>query len=590
MAELLDYLSSKYGIRDVQRINERLLELSSIIEISQILNATLELNSILNQLLLIPMGRLMIGRGVIFLKRNNRFRPEHAKGLRLPEPSPEFSARQLPQEPIFHHADESSGKTNDVFAEFCRKFKLPIYIPLKAQDQLLGALFFGDKLNGKIFSPEERNFLTSLANIAATAIANALKVEEIRAINRELDQRIQQLKTLFDINQGLTATFDITKIKKLLSYAIMGQMVVNQIALIIFPDQFSGGIDAVGFRQEAMESLVEALHQLESHTTALMTEELPYPELRERLIRLNVRVIIPLRSQNQMMGAVLLGPKINQQPYSAADLEFLSTLVNQATISLENARLFQETLEKQRIEQELQVARNIQQMLLPHTIPDIPGYQVWGINLPSREVGGDYFDIIPLNEQEVAIAIGDVSGKSVPAALLMANLQAGLRTLITTGIPLPELVGKLNHLIHQNTDLDKYITFFLGILNRETHRFQYVNAGHNPPLLLRADGTTEQLTTGGLILGMMPDFPYEMGNVRFEPDDFLFCYTDGVNESLNNQEEEFGEERLHTFLTTHRHLPVQQIAHQLVEALQTFSQGVPQFDDITMILLKRKQQ
>ncbi len=588
MTELLNYLSNKYGTRDVQQINERMLELASIFEISQILNASLELENILNQLLLIPMGRLMIGRGVIFLKQGEQFIAKHSKGISLQKESLSFPAEELPSAPHFEIENADEQGTFHSFHQFRKAYKLPIYVPLKSQNQLLGALFFGNKLNRKPFSPEEHKFLTSLANIASTAISNALKVEEIRSINRELDQRIQQLKTLFDINQGFTATFEIDKIKKLLTYTLMGQMVVNHVAMVFFQDHYFSGIDTLGFNRDAIESLLPLLENLKEEMTALPTEQITHSTLRSKLKKLDVQVIIPLRSQNKMIGVILLGKKINGQDYTSADLEFLSTLVNQAIVALENARLFQETLEKQRIEQELQVARKIQTMLLPRSLPEIPGYEVWGTNLSSREVGGDYFDIIPLAEDEVALAIGDVSGKSVPAALLMANLQAGLRTLIDTGIPLPQLVGRLNNLIYHNTDLDKYITFFLGILNWRNHRFRYVNAGHNPPFLVRAGGQVETLTRGGLILGMMPDFPYEMGEVHFDPNDLLFCFTDGVNESLNARDEEFGDERLLRFLQTHHTQPVESIARTLIQELQEFSRGVPQYDDITMLLLKRE--
>ena len=217
---------------------------------------------------------------------------------------------------------------------------------------------------------------------------------------------------------------------------------------------------------------------------AQLVGECVNPSLKNRLLELGAKVIIPMRHQNRSLGIIFLGEKLNKNPYSETELEFLSTIVNQAIISLENSRLFKETLEKERMEQELQVAKIIQKKLLPQGDHSHCGYDIWGLNSPSKEVGGDYFDIIPINDKQFALAIGDVSGKSIPAALLMANLQAGLRTIITENQHLDKVVGKLNNLIYQNTDVDRYITFFIGILDIATHEFNFVNAGHNPPFLL----------------------------------------------------------------------------------------------------------
>jgi sigma-B regulation protein RsbU (phosphoserine phosphatase) len=233
------------------------------------------------------------------------------------------------------------------------------------------------------------------------------------------------------------------------------------------------------------------------------------------------------------------------------------------------------------------VAKSIQKKLLPREIVQIQGYDTWGINNSSKEVGGDYFDIIPVSPQRFALAIGDVSGKSVPAALIMANLQAGLRTIISENPHLDQVVGKLNTLIYHNTDLDKYITFFIGVLDAESHEFTYVNAGHNPPLFIDSKNNFHLLEEGGIILGMMPDFIYKVGKIKFKADDVLVCYTDGVNEALNLEEEEFGEERLKELIIKHRELDSQQLSDKIIEEIYRFSEGVPQYDDITLLMTKR---
>ena len=589
MAGFQDYLSDKYQTENIQAINERLLELSSLFEISQILNSSLELNEVLNNILLIPMGRLMISRGAILLQAGDNFQLRLGKGVAEEAGKINFSEKDLPSEVYLTDdiAKKNKAKITDDFRSFLTDQKFAIAVPIKSQNKLIGLVLYGHKLTKQIFAEEEIDFMLSLANLSATAIMNALKVEEIKNINLQLDERIQQLKTLFDIAQGLSATLDSDKIVKLLTYALMGQMLVYHYAIVIQRNGDLQKIDCKGFLQDTIENVSTELSKYPVLESAAIIDAIEPKALKDQLWKIGARIFIPLRHQNQNIGYILLGEKINKQKYTDIDVEFLTTLVNQAVISIENARLFKETLEKQRIEQELQVAKTIQTKLLPREIITVPGYDIWGINKSSKEVGGDYYDVIPISDSTMALAIADVSGKSVPAALLMANLQAGLRSLIREDIPLNQIVGRLNNLIHQNTDLDKYITFFVGILNTHSHDFSYVNAGHNPPMFLHPDGNLDLLDVGGIILGMIPDYHYETGKIKFQPKDILICYTDGVNEALDRKEDEYGEERLQKFIIGNNKLGAKTLAEGLVADILKFSEGAPQYDDITLLISKR---
>lgn len=587
MAKLLDYLSEKYPAEHTKAINERLVELSSLFEISQILNATLELDNVLNNILLIPMGRLMISRGIVFIRKGETFLPRLWKGLSSDVSTFLFAVQDFPAELRSGAHAKQDGISPPLLQAFMNRHELSIVIPLKSQNQLVGLTFYGNKINRAAFRNEEIDFLNSLANISASSVENALKVDEIRFINKQLDERIQQLKTMFDITQGLSATLDSEKIVKLLTYALMGQMLVYHYAIAIYRNQNLQKLDCKGFLGDSVESLATNQKNFDDIHTSTLISDFPNAELKDRLWKIGARVFIPMRHQNKTLGFILLGEKISKQDFTSLDLEFLTTLVSQAVISLENARLFKETLEKQRIEQELQVAKTIQQKLLPHEITEIPDYDVFGLNIPSKEVGGDYFDLISLSSGQFVITVGDVSGKSVPAALLMANLQAALKIIINEEISLDQVVSKLNELIYHNTDMDKYITFFIGVLDNKNHHFTYVNAGHNPPLLLDKQGKIKQLDVGGIILGMMPEYPYQIGQVDFASGDLLVCYTDGVNEAMNNTQEEFGEERLKKVLTQNRDLASKPLSDTIVSELNEFSGSQPQADDITLIIIRR---
>jgi sigma-B regulation protein RsbU (phosphoserine phosphatase) len=307
----------------------------------------------------------------------------------------------------------------------------------------------------------------------------------------------------------------------------------------------------------------------------------------EQLQQVGVKLVIPMQVQSRTKGLILLGQKLGGGSYSKGDLEFLYSLGNLAIISIENARLFQETLEKQRLEDELKIAREIQQGLLPQKLPQIPGYDLAAVNVSSKQVGGDYYDVLPRSETEYVIAIGDVSGKGTPAALLMANVQAAMRALAPLHDNLPETTARINDITFENTRGDKFITFFWGIVDTKSRKFRFVNAGHNLPFLIRKDGSVMRLSEGGLILGIMKTVqPYKEGLVQLEPGDTLFLFTDGVSEAMNASGEDFTEERLEGLVRSLSDRTARDMIQEVRAALEEFCKGAQQSDDITMLVLK----
>ncbi|MHB8338641.1 MAG: PP2C family protein-serine/threonine phosphatase, partial [Ignavibacteriaceae bacterium] len=220
------------------------------------------------------------------------------------------------------------------------------------------------------------------------------------------------------------------------------------------------------------------------------------------------------------------------------------------------------------------------------SIPQFKSFEIAAINISSQHVGGDYYDIITLNENNFCIAIGDVSGKGVPAALLMANIQAFLRVICKHGMDIAEATGIINDLITSNITDGKFITFFWGMLNEVDKTIQYVNAGHNQPLLIRK-GKVHKLDKGGIILGVMKTFtPYITETVHLEKDDVIFLFTDGVTEAKNFNDEEFSDEKLENLSIKLANLPAAEILQSVKNEVQSFAKGTLQSDDITMLVLK----
>jgi len=558
------------------QLDQRLLELTALFEISRSLTSSLSINSILDNILRIPMGQMLISKGVVLIKKKPKgdFILEASKGVGRTLQGKTLNIIDPPNQLVMIN---EMGEQHE-WVEFFKEFGIKILIPLISSQGIIGIVGFGDKIGQQPYLEREVEFLNSLSNIAASAVANGLMVEEIRSINRDLDRNIQQLNTIFDISRELNMTLDREKIGSLLSFAVMGELMVNKCVVFVK-------------REERMEVLVsKGITSEISHSSELceiseflnLNETERFQQYRE----MGINVLVPMRIQDETKGVLALGSKISGGGFSDADREFLTTLGNQAMSSLENARLFEEALEKQRMEEELNLARNIQQGLLPSKLPDLEGHDIAATNIPSRQVGGDYFDVIKIEEDRYGIAIADVSGKGAGAALLMSNLQASLHVLISTGVGVGEMVAKINNLIFENTDLDKFITFFYGELNTKENKFTYCNAGHNPPFKINRNGKIEELMTGGLILGMMPDQIFETETISLDSGDSIVMFTDGITEAMNEKSEEFGEERLKSIIKKSLDLSSKELMEKIIGDVRKYSGSMPQADDITIIILR----
>ena len=563
------------------------VELRSLFETSKILNSSLELSTILNNLLLTPMGRMMISRGMVMIANEDKtFRIEVLKGL-----DPALQGKSFPIENTFtkplllSHTSINECKLKDFFT----LHQIELLLPIISSNRLQGIIAFGKKITRLEFEKNELDFLDSLANIASTAIENAKIFQKLLSVNNRLDKKIQELNTLFEIGKELNSTLDVSKITNLLIYAIMGEMFATRCYVYLGDGD---GLSLAEYRgprgtdQDIADiTTPEFLESISQVKVPLILEPThPDPQLHQ-LISHQIKVIVPMRIQDVTKGILLLGEKINKAEYDNDDLDFLSTLCNQAMISLENARLFDEALEKERMEEELNIAREIQQRLFPESYPRFDCLEIKGLNIPSRQVGGDYYDCISLDDNRIAIAIGDVSGKGVGASLLMSNLHAGLHSLTMTKTDITSLVTRLNNLIHAHTSFDKFITFFYAELDMAKKQLVYCNAGHNPPYLIRQDGTVLELDVGGLLLGMMPNAPYETAAIDLLPGDMLLMFTDGVSEAMNPEMEEFEEWRiLHALKEMkERKASVNDTLDHILQLVKGFTQGQPQSDDITMI-------
>lgn len=298
-------------------------------------------------------------------------------------------------------------------------------------------------------------------------------------------------------------------------------------------------------------------------------------------------VSVPLIVKGKLIGYLAVFNKKDGQLFEVEDRRLLVIIASQSAQIIENARLYEEEKEYLQLKEEMKVATRIQNNLLPDQNPEIDGYEITGINIPAKEVGGDYFDFLYLNDERLGFCIGDITGKGMPAALLMANLQASLRSQVLINDKTDFCVKNINKLLHRNTDDSKFATLFYGVLDPIHHEIKYCNAGHDHPLLVRAGNINQSLKATGMLLGVIEDVEYESARLSMEPNDVLLIYTDGITEAMNTEREEYGVERVSEVLVNNCSKSAVEIQNIILEEVKKHAGGYPQSDDITIMVIKR---
>jgi phosphoserine phosphatase RsbU/P len=311
---------------------------------------------------------------------------------------------------------------------------------------------------------------------------------------------------------------------------------------------------------------------------------------REALDTLGAELLLPLAGRDRLLGFISLGSKRSEEPYTPSDLRLLQSVSTQAGLALEISALVHslasEAARRERIDREIEIAREVQERLFPQQIPTLPGHTIHGACRPAQGVGGDYYDVLMLDDGSLGLAIGDVSGKGISAALLMASLRASLRGMTMDGpADLARLITRVNRLVYESSADNRYATFFFGIYQPVNRLLRYVNAGHNPPYVLRGN-EIHSLDGGGPVIGLLPDAIYEECHLILQPGDLMLAYTDGISEALNLQDQEWGEERMVAAARAHLPESASTILRHIVTEADRFAASAPQHDDMTLLLMK----
>lgn len=426
---------------------------------------------------------------------------------------------------------------------------------------------------------------------------DARQVERLLAENARLRLAIEELSILNEVSTAVSSASSLDVTVDLIVQKCVKHLKVEQGAVLLF-DKLEGGSALKTMVRKVEEDTGETPMRLGEQITGWMLKNqkalIVNDFTRDTRFRapsapgsIRSLLCVPMMLKGRLIGVVNVFNKKGGGGFSAGDQRLLSIIASQSAQVVENARLMEEQKALEILQEELRLAREIQRKLLPKEPPQVPGYGIHGLSEPAKHVGGDYFDFLSLGENRLGLCLADVSGKGITAALLMSNVQATIRSQSRLAPDAGACVSRSNDMLHASTDSDKFVTMFYGVLDTATHRLQYCNAGHNPPVMLAGGNGQVLLETGGPVLGVVPGYPYQLGDVEFGPGQTLLVYTDGFSEAMNRRLEEFTDERLRSSAEASAELPPERLLDVLLDEVNEFCGDVPQTDDMTIMAVQR---
>jgi len=461
-----------------------------------------------------------------------------------------------------------------------------ICIPLLRRGNLLGVIVAMNKLYGKEFTEEDLKIFSSLADQVAIALDNSYLYRKVRKERLETE-------ILLDVDRLISSSLDLDKVLEVILESLKRLVKYDAAAIFLIDKEKKevSEIKARGYDPAIEPDLRLKLGQglvgwvAENKESVIVPAVKKDPRYIDARLETRSEIVAPIMSDQRIIGVFNLESD-QTNAYTSDDLNLLTAFASHCAVAIERTRLHKEILIKNKLEEELVIARRIQESFLPQKDPDLPGFDISGINIPSEQVGGDYYDFIPIVENQIGIAIGDVSGKGIPAALIMASFRASLKAEIRNNYAIRTIFFKVNNLLYESIERENYVTGVYGVLNVENKIFTFSNAGHNPPILLKNGQEIKYLTEGGLALGVMQNSNYKERALGLNPNDLILFYTDGVTEAKNETGEEFGTKRLEKILLKSYNLKARQIQDKIYEEVSDFTQNKPRQDDLTMIVIK----
>ncbi|MBN2009991.1 SpoIIE family protein phosphatase [candidate division KSB1 bacterium] len=423
------------------------------------------------------------------------------------------------------------------------------------------------------------------------------EIIKLKQENERLRRAIDELSILNDIATAINTTMTVEQLIDLIVRKCINLLKVEQAVVMLLDETKIDDPFQTMIRRADRTSRIMPIKLDTQLTGWMLKHEKPlvindfakddrFQKVVDDFFPIRSLLSVPLITQNRMIGQLTVFNKALTSVFTSDDERLLSIIATQSAQVIENARLQEEEHNLQLITKDFEVAREIQVNLLPKENPQFPGFDIAGKSIPAKFVGGDCFDFISVNDNRLAVSLGDVSGKGLSAALLMANLQASIRAQTLINSMPKKCLEKCNRLLYDSTDSEKYATHFYAILDNRKNQICYANAGHNRPILFGKNKPPIQLETAGLMLSIFKDHEYEQSEVCLDPGDLLLIYSDGITEAMTVQDEEYGEQRLTQFVETVKYKSAHEVIDLILNDVKSFVKGHPQSDDMTMIVIK----
>lgn len=513
-----------------------LINLESLLDFSNKLNQNLSEDFIVNSTLLTILGKLGVC-GVEAIKYKNKNEFVHFKKGKL---------------------DCSPKLVDSISVDNITEYKFII----------------GDKLTGVPISSVEEKYVKLILSISKSALENLLIFDRLQFEKKQTEKKNQLLETLFEISRSFSGLSSLDKIIQAIAFNIMGQLTTNKYAVV----KTSNGTEVLknnlDISDDELRELTPRFNKIRINT-----------DLKEEF-RDKIKIVSPMEIFGKTEGYIVIGPKMIGE-YDEQDYSFVQSLATTAISAIENERLILEEIEKKKYESEMSIASEIQMKLLPESTLEEKNFNFYGFTNPSGEVGGDYFDYIKIDDDKYLFVIADVTGKGVPAAIIMSNIQAAIQALAPIEPNLKKLVDSVNKIVYKNTSKDMFITAFFCLYDQSKQTFEYINAGHFYPLLVGNGDEIKELKVGGVILGFLPS-PLKYESETLELDNMLVMYTDGLNEATDKDGNELGMEGAKAIISETKKLSPKDATQHILKKVTEFAGSDTLSDDISIVVLKRK--
>lgn len=416
--------------------------------------------------------------------------------------------------------------------------------------------------------------------------------------NKQLQSAVNELKVLNDIATTVSSTQPVEKIIDQIVLKCIKHLEVEEGTISLLERNSSAQVFHTMIRHQDSSATMVPI-KLDSRLAGWMLKnrsillsndirkDSRFDFLDEDSYSFQSILCVPLLAKGNLIGYLAVFNKKNNQPFLDEDRRLLSIIGSQSAQVIENARLYEEEKALLSLQEEMKMAYNIQLKLLPNSTPQLPGLDITAINKPAKSVGGDYYDFLYFDDRRLGFCVGDITGKGMPAAMLMANLQATFRGQAAVFSDCRRCMTGTNRLLYRNTEPTKFATLFYGILDPENSLLKYVNGGHDAPILFRRGYEPRFLNSTGLLLGVVDETEYGEETILLEKDDLLLLYTDGITEAMNPEEKEFGLERLVTLVGENCNRPVDHISEIILSDIRHHVKEAAQSDDITLMLIKK---